>query len=81
MDYAAVDGLCAAIAAQSKSQAARVLAIMSKACNLAVRWQWLERNPCQGVVKARVEARERYLSPAELKRLTVALDKLAEVPA
>ena len=61
-------------------QANRVLAVLHKFFN------WCEQrelrpahsNPCQHIQKYREKARERYLTPAELKRLGEILDQLSQ---
>src|SRR5690606_16033298 len=40
---------------------------------LAIRWQWRLDNPCKGVERNQEEKRHRYLSKAELAKLTTAL--------
>ena len=53
----------------------RVLALASSAFNLFEAWGWRPQNsnPCRGVERAREEARDRVLSPAELQALSSAL--------
>lgn len=53
----------------------RVLALTSMLFNLFEVWQWRPQhtNPCRGVERAREEARNRVLSPAELAALSDAL--------
>jgi integrase len=58
-------------------RANRVIAILSKMFALAIKWQLRPDNPCKGVERNREHARERYLKPDELQRLTEAL---AEYP-
>ena len=63
---------------QSKSatpyRANRMLALMSKMLNLAVKWDWRTDNPATGVQKFHEEKRKRWLSTEELFRLSEALD-------
>src|SRR5260370_29561406 len=56
-------------------QANRVVAVLSKMCNLAERWGLRQdgSNPCRHVEKFAERKRERMLSPAELARLGDAL--------
>jgi integrase len=56
-------------------QANRVLALLSKMFNLAVRWEIRADNPCRGVERNLEERRYRYLTGDELRRLTEALAK------
>lgn len=54
-------------------EANRQRALLSKMFSLAVRWKWRTDNPCRGVPRYDEARRERYLSPDELGRLSVAL--------
>jgi integrase len=52
------------------------LAVLKAALNLAVKWDYLEKNPCLGVKKfQQSEGRDRYLSLDEVKRFLAALEK------
>ena len=55
-------------------RANRVLALVSKMFNLAIRWDWRPDNPAQGVERYSEAKRVRYLTADELKRLTAALE-------
>ncbi|SPH24421.1 Prophage integrase IntS [Defluviimonas aquaemixtae] len=55
-------------------QANRTLALLSKMLSLAVRWRLRPDNPAVGIEKYVEEKRYRWLSDAELGRLTKALD-------
>jgi integrase len=56
-------------------RANRILALLSKAFSLANLWKWRETaSPTKGVKKNTEHARERFLTPAELERLSTALD-------
>ena len=55
-------------------QANRMLSLLSKMFALSVRWGWRTDNPARGVEKFHEEKRHRWLSDAELARLTDALD-------
>ena len=65
--------------AETPYQANRVLAVLSKAFNLAEVWGWRPdgSNPCRHVQRYREEKRERYLSPTELGQLDDALAEAA----
>jgi integrase len=54
-------------------RANRTVAVVSKMCNLAVQWRWLSANPARGVEREDEQKRKRYLSAAELGRLSKAL--------
>jgi integrase len=72
--YADVDGLQRAITKHSGPyRANRVVALVSKLCSLAVQWQWRADNPCRGIERHTEDARKRYLTGAELERLSKAL--------
>jgi integrase len=51
----------------------RVLSILSKMFNLAIRWRWRADNPVRDVERNDEHKRERYLSPDEISRLLGAL--------
>ncbi len=69
-----VSGLHAELA-KTPYLANRVLALLSKAFNLAEVWGWRSdgTNPCRHVTRFREQRRERYLSQEELARLASAL--------
>jgi len=56
-------------------RANRVIEVLRRAFNLAIKWGWLERNPASGIEKNPEHKRERYLSPDEIKRLLIELDR------
>lgn len=68
--------------AATPSAANTVRAILSKAFNLAELWGWRPENsnPCRHVERYKEEARERYLSEAELSRLGGVLAEAGWVP-
>jgi len=47
----------------------RILEVVRKAFNLAVRLEWIAKNPCQGIKWNHEEPRHRYLTQDEIKRL------------
>ncbi len=51
----------------------RVVAVLSKMFNLAIRWEMRESNPVRGIGRNHEGQRKRYLSADELARLTQAL--------
>jgi integrase len=59
-------------------QANRVLALLSKMLSLAEAWGYRPdgTNPCRHIEKYKEQARQRYLSTDELRRLGLALDEL-----
>ena len=58
----------------------RLLALTSRLFTLFEAWEWRQQytNPCRGVERARVEARDRVLSPSELAALAQAMTKREE---
>jgi integrase len=60
--------------AGTPTQANRVLALLSKMLNLAIRWEWVRDNPVRGIAKYQEHSRERWLQEEELTRLQKALD-------
>jgi integrase len=61
------------ISKRAPVRANRALAITASMFGKAVDWKLRHDNPAKGVKKNREEGRERYLTPAELERLTSAL--------
>jgi integrase len=55
--------------------------IVRKMLNQAIRWGWRADNPAKHVERNAEEKRRRYLSPEELRALTVALEKHADQQA
>jgi integrase len=54
-------------------QANRVVALVSRLCSLAIQWQWRTDNPCKGIERNDEAKRKRYLTGAELGRLSAAM--------
>jgi integrase len=54
-------------------RANRVVAVLSKMFNLAIRWAMRTDNPAKGIERNTEKSRKRYLIGDELKRLTAAL--------
>ena len=72
--FSDVDGLHRKISRRGKKHRAnRVVALLSKMFNLAIQWAWRSDNPARGIERNSEGKRERYLSGAELSRLTTAL--------
>ena len=55
-------------------RANRVLSLLSKMFTLSIRWGWRTDSPVRGIEKFHEEKRYRWLSDAELSKLTKALD-------
>lgn len=72
--YADCEGLHRKITKRgTKHRANRVIALLSKAFNLSIRWKWRIDNPCRGIERNPEGKRVRYLKSDELVRLTAAL--------
>jgi integrase len=76
--HADVDAFHHRLSARAPTHANRTLAVLSKMFSLAIRWGWRTDNPCRGIERNQEQKRHRYLSGAELKRLTKALDELED---
>ena len=72
--YSDVDGVHRRISKRGKKHRAnRVVALLSKMFSLSIRWGWRTDNPALGIERNPEAKRDRYLSGAELERLTKAL--------
>jgi integrase len=76
--HADIDAWHHRLSARAPTHANRTIAVLSKMFSLAVRWGWRIDNPCKGVERNQEEKRERYLSGAELARLSAALAELRD---
>ena len=68
-----IDALHRKITKATPYRANRVVSLLSKMFSLAIRWRWRLDNPCKGVSHNPENKRRRYLTAAEIERLTVAL--------
>jgi integrase len=59
----------------------QVIALLSRLFTLAIRWGWRQDNPCKGIERNPEHKRQRYLTGAELVKLTAALAELQDVDA
>ena len=55
-------------------RANRVIEVLRRNFNLAIRWGWVDRNPAVGIERNPEVKRERYLDHGEIARLLEALD-------
>jgi integrase len=78
---AQVDDLHRRISANYRVRANRVLEVFRKALNLALRWEWIHRNPATGFHRNPEEPKDTYLSPEQLRNLLQALGRLPNRPA
>jgi integrase len=76
--HADVDAFHHRLSARAPTHANRTLAVLSKMFSLAIRWGWRTDNPCRGIERNQEQKRHRYLTGAELARLSKALDKLPD---
>ena len=73
VSHSDIDAIHAEISANRPVRANRVVEVLRKAFNLAVRWGWRSDNPASGVHRNHEEKRARYLSPDEILKLSDAL--------
>jgi integrase len=59
---------------KTPTRANRVIASVRKAFNLAIRWNWIDKNPVIGVRRNHEERRNRYLNKNEIAALAMALN-------
>ncbi|WGH77483.1 tyrosine-type recombinase/integrase [Jannaschia ovalis] len=69
------DKLHRMISVDRPTRANRVIEVLRKALNLAIRWGWIERNPATGVRRNAETKRMRYLDREEIARLNAALSE------
>ncbi len=68
-----VNALHADVSKTRLVRANRMVEVVRKAFNLAIRWGWRSDNPASGISRNQEEKRARYLSAAEVIRLSEAL--------
>jgi integrase len=78
VSHADIDAFHRKISTRAPTHANRVLACLSKMFSLAIRWGWRLDNPAKGIERNQEHKRQRYLSGAELTRLTQALVELKD---
>jgi len=76
--HADIERLHAKIARTAPYRANRAAAVLSKMLSLAVKWEMRTDNPARGIERAPEQKRERFLSPAEIARLSEALNASKE---
>jgi len=81
VSHADVDGFHHRLSARAPTHANRTVAVLSRMFNLAIRWGWRSDNPCKGVERNQENKRHRYLTGAEISRLSAALAELADQSA
>jgi integrase len=75
VEYEHIDRLHRKVSARAPVLANRMVAILGKLFTLAVKWKLRTDNPAKGVERNQEHPRKRYLSPAELHKLTKALNE------
>jgi len=73
-----IDALHAEVSRTRPVRANRVVEVVRKAFNMAVRWGWAFENPAVGTHRNHEERRTRYLTQTELVRLSQALQGHSE---
>jgi len=68
------DELHRAISLKRPTRANRVIEVLRKALNLAIRWEWIDRNPASGARRNPEPKRTRYLGREEVGKLVRALE-------
>jgi integrase len=76
VSHADVDGFHQRLSARAPRHANHTIAVLSRMFNLAIRWGWRPDNPCKGVERNQENKRHRYLTGAEISRLSAALADL-----
>ncbi|MFB9979442.1 tyrosine-type recombinase/integrase [Mesorhizobium kowhaii] len=81
VEFTDIDGLHRKISKTAPYLANRTVAVLSKMFGLAIKWRWRTDNPAKGIERNDEQKRHRYLSPAELLKLTEALTTLEDQQA
>lgn len=78
VEFTDIDSLHRKISKDAPYLANRTVAVLSKMFGLAIKWKWRADNPAKGIERNDEQKRHRYLSPAELAKLTEALTGLED---
>ncbi|RJT36120.1 site-specific integrase [Mesorhizobium waimense] len=81
VEFTDIDNLHRKISKTAPYLANRTVAVLSKMFGLAIKWRWRIDNPAKGIERNDEQKRHRYLSPAELLKLTEALTTLEDQQA
>jgi integrase len=76
--HADVEKLHRDVSKRAPYRANRVVSLLSRMFNLAIRWGWRSDNPARGLERNHEDRRQRFLSPAEIARLAAVLDGRSE---
>jgi integrase len=79
--HADADGFHHRLSARAPTDANRTIAVLSRMFNLAIRWGWRTDNPCHGVERNPEHKCTRYLTSAEIARMSQALAGLRDQSA
>jgi integrase len=71
--HADIENLHHRLAADAPYAANRTIAVLSKMLALAIKWEMRGDNPARGIERAPEQKRERFLTPAEIARLSAVL--------
>ena len=72
VSHADIDAFTISLAHRAPTHANRAFAVLSKMFSLAIRWGWRTDNPCRGHRAQSGAQAARYLTGAELARLSEA---------
>jgi integrase len=77
--FSDIDGLHRKITARGTAyRANRVIALLSRMFSMAIKWRMRADNPVKGIERNQEQKRQRYLTGAELTRLTTALAEMRD---
>jgi integrase len=71
--YTDIEALHRKIVQTAPYRANRMVAVLSKMLALSIKWGFRSDNPCRGIEKAPEQKRDRFLTPAEITRLSEVL--------
>jgi integrase len=78
VSLADVDAWHSRMSKRAPTHANRALALLSRVFSMAIRWGLRADNPCKGIERNQEQKRHRFLSGAELARVTGALDQMRD---
>src|SRR5262245_25856071 len=78
LSHSDVDRFHHQMSAHAPTHANRTVAVLSRMLSRAVRWGWRTDNPVKGVERNQENKRHRYLTGAEISRLSAVLTELAD---
>ena len=78
LTFSDVERLHSSVSIDRPTRANRVLEVLRKALNLAIKWDWISSNPAIGLSKNQEQPRHRYVTEEELRWVMQALDEHSE---